>query len=154
MPSIKVTPAKGLFQTSGTSAVPNGSLSGHLLTIVLLTGTTVLTAEDSGKIFEIDQDAAFTVTLPSAASVAGWNARFVLTDRGTNDVKIDSGTSNGIQGQVSDPTTGIIAIDNNLVKFANNVAVVGDFVDLYSNGTRYIVDGKTGAEDGIAGANS
>ena len=28
MPSIKVTPTKGLFQVKGTSAIPNGSLSG------------------------------------------------------------------------------------------------------------------------------
>ena len=154
MPAIKVTAAKGLFQTGGTTAVPNGSLSGDLKVVSAVSANTTLTAADSGKIIELDADAPYTITLPSAGSAKGFYARFVLVDAGSNDVKITTGVANGIQGHTSDPTTGINTVDHHLIKFVASTAIVGDFVELYSNGTRYIVHGASGATDGLAGAAS
>ena len=112
---------------------------------------TVLSS-DSGKYFTIDQDAAFTVTLP--ADQEGLNFRFVLTDAGSNDVKIDSGASNGMKGFSMDPTTGINAIDNNLVQFASGTAVVGDYIECWNDGTTWWVESISSATNGIVGANS
>jgi len=109
-------------------------------------------ASDSGKVFTIDQDAAYTVTLPSDQE--GLNYRFVLTDAGSNDVKIDSGASNGMKGFSMDPSTGINAVDNNLVKFASGTSVIGDYVEIWNDGTTWWVESFSSATDGIVGANS
>ena len=109
-------------------------------------------ASDSGKIFTIDQDAAYTVTLPSDQE--GLNYRFVLTDAGSNDVKIDSGASNGMKGFSMDPSTGINAVDNNLVKFASGTSVIGDYLEIWNDGTSWWVESFSSATDGIVGANS
>ena len=155
MPAIKVTPTKGLHQVSGTTTVPSGTLTGQFYCVVAQSAATTLVAADSGKVFELDADSAYTITLPTAgSSVKGWHARFVLTDAGSNDVKITTATANGIQGHVADPSTGANAIDHHLVKFVASTAIVGDYIDLYCNGTRYIVSGYTGATDGLAGAAS
>ena len=48
-----------------------------------------LSADDSGKVFGLDQDAAYSITLPKAADAgAGWNAKFILVDEGSNAVKV------------------------------------------------------------------
>ena len=117
-----------------------------------LAGTYQVLASDSGKYFTIDQDAAYTVTLP--ADQEGLNFRFVLTDAGSNDVKIDSGASNGMKGFSMDPSTGINAIDNNLVKFASGTAVIGDYIECWNDGTTWWVESISSATDGIVGANS
>ena len=109
-------------------------------------------ASDSVKIFTIDQDDAYTVTLPSDQE--GLNYRFVLTDAGSNDVKIDSGASNGMKGFSMDPSTGINAIDNNLVKFASGTSVIGDYIECWNDGTTWWVESFSSATDGIVGANS
>jgi hypothetical protein len=109
-------------------------------------------ASDSGKVFTIDQDAAYTVTLPSDQE--GLNYRFVLTDAGSNDVKIDSGASNGMKGFSMDPSTGINAVDNNLVKFASGTSVIGDYIEIWNDGTTWWVESFSSATDGIVGANS
>ena len=108
-------------------------------------------ASDSGKVFTIDQDAAFTVTLPSDQE--GLKYEFILTDAGSNDVKIDSGGSNGIKGVLVDENS-VEAVDNNLVKFASGTAVVGDRFSLVNDGTTWWCEGMCSADGGIVGANS
>ena len=110
-------------------------------------------ASDSGKVFTIDQDAAFTITLPSDQE--GLNFQFILTDAGSNDVKIDSGASNGIKGWGMDVTATLTdAIDNNLVKFVSGTAIVGDVIRLVNDGTTWWCESHSGADGGIVGANS
>ena len=109
-------------------------------------------ASDSGKVFTIDQDAAFTVTLPSDQE--GLNYKFILTDAGSNDVKIDGGGSNAIKGFSMDPTTGINAVDNNMVKFVSGTAVIGDVITLVNDGTTWWCESFGSASNGILGADS
>ena len=107
---------------------------------------------DSGSTYFIDQDAAFTITLPT--DTAGVNFKFILSDAGSNDVKITSGASNGMKGFSMDPTTGINAVDNNLVKFASGTAVIGDVIKVQNDGTTWWVESFSSATNGIVGANS
>ena len=109
-------------------------------------------ASDSGKVFTIDQDAAFTITLPSDQE--GLNYKFILTDAGSNDVKIDGGGSNAIKGFQMDPSTGINAVDNNMVKYASGTSVIGDVIRLENDGTTWWGEAFSSATDGIVGANS
>jgi len=53
-----------------------------------------LTALDSGKVFMIQQDSAYEITLPLAATAgAGWNAKFILSEVAANAVTIANNTS-------------------------------------------------------------
>ena len=109
-------------------------------------------ASDSGKVFTIDQDATFVITLP--ADQEGLNYKFIVTDAGSGEVHITSGASNGIKGWSMDPTTGINAIDNVLVEIAASTATVGDVVELVNDGTTWWCKSFSGATNGIVGADS
>ena len=117
-----------------------------------LTGTYQVLASDSGKVFTIDQDATFVITLP--ADQEGLNYKFIVTDAGSGEVHIDSGASNGIKGFSMDPTTGINAIDNNLVEIVSSTAVIGDTVELVNDGTTWWCKSFSSATNGIVGADS
>ena len=117
-----------------------------------LTAAYTVLASDSGKIFTIDQDAAFTITLPSDQE--GLNYKFIVTDAGSGEVHITSGASNGIKGFSMDPTTGINAIDNVLIDIVSGTAVVGDYVNLVNDGTTWWCDSIGSASNGIVGADS
>ena len=108
-------------------------------------------ASDSGKVFTIDQDAAFTVTLPSDQE--GLKYEFILTDAGSNDVKIDGGGSNAIKGVMVDENS-VEAIDNNIVKFVSGTAVNGDRFSLVNDGTTWWCEGMCSADGGIVHAGS
>ena len=118
-----------------------------------LTAAYQVLSSDSGKVFTIDQDAAFAITLP-ATHLEGENYKFIVTDAGSGEVHIDSGASNGIKGFSMDPTTGINAIDNNLVEIAASTAVIGDVVKLVSDGTTWWCESFSSATNGIVGADS
>tara|TARA_R110002050_G_scaffold255701_1_gene394445 strand:+ start:242 stop:640 length:399 start_codon:yes stop_codon:yes gene_type:complete len=118
-----------------------------------LTAAYQVLSSDSGKVFTIDQDAAFAITLP-ATHLEGENYKFIVTDAGSGEVHIDSGASNGIKGFSMDPTTGINAIDNNLVEIVASTAVIGDVVKLVSDGTTWWCESFSSATNGIVGANS
>ena len=117
-----------------------------------LTGAYTVLASDSGKVFTIDQDATFVITLP--ADQEGLNYKFIVTDAGSGEVHITSGASNGIKGWSMDPTTGINAIDNVLVEIASSTATVGDVVELVNDGTTWWCKSFSGATNGIVGADS
>ena len=119
--------------------------------VINLTTTYQILASDSGCVFTIDQDSAFTATLPS--DQVGLKYEFILTDAGSNDVKIHSGASNGVKGVMVDENS-VEAIDNNLVKFASGTAVVGDRFSLVNDGTTWWCEGMCSADGGIVGANS
>ena len=109
-------------------------------------------ASDSGKVFTIDQDATFVITLPSDQE--GLNYKFILTDAGSGEVHITSGASNGIKGFSMDPSIGINAIDNVLVEVVASTAVIGDTVELVNDGTTWWCKSFSSATDGIVGADS
>ena len=70
----------------------NSGVSKLKLKVENVTAARTLTANDSGKIFTLDQDASFDITLPAAADAgAGWHAKFILTDAGSGS---DDTTSN------------------------------------------------------------
>lgn len=109
-------------------------------------------ASDSGKVFTIDQDATFVITLPSDQE--GLNYKFILTDAGSGEVHITSGASNGIKGFSMDPSIGINAIDNVLVEVVASTAVIGDTVELVNDGTTWWCKSFSSATNGIVGADS
>ena len=118
-----------------------------------LTAAYQVLSSDSGKVFTIDQDATFVITLPSS-HLEGENFKFIVTDAGSGEVHITSGGAAGIKGFSMDPTTGINAVSNVLVEIVASTAVVGDYVNLVSDGTTWWCDSISSATNGIVGADS
>ena len=127
-------------------------LGGSNAGVMTVTAATTLTAADSGKTIFIDQDAAYSITLPSTQ--LGLEYTFILTDAGSNEVKIDGGAANKIKGFSMDPTTGINLVDNNLLIIYDSLAVVGDYVRLVSDGSVWWCTSFSSATNGILGGNS
>ena len=151
MPSIKVTAAKGLFQTNGTADVPNGTLSGHLRCAKTTTSDTTLTAADSGKLILLDGSVTHDVTLPSPQ--AGLHFKFVLVDA-TADVDIvQAGSSDDFLGGLTNfagaagdtPVSG----DTKIIFDQSGGAVAGDTVVLECDGTNWFVTGQCAAAAGV-----
>ena len=100
-----------------------------------------LTALDSGKVFMIQQDSAYEITLPLAATAgAGWHAKFILSEVASNAVTIANNTSEDtIVGMTvgADGGTGSSAesaVDE--IVFISG-AQLGDQVELICDGTYY-----------------
>jgi len=100
-----------------------------------------LTALDSGKVFMIQQDSAYEITLPLAATAgAGWNAKFILSEVAANAVTIANNTSEdtivgttvGADGGAGSSAES--AVDE--IVFISG-AQLGDQVELICDGTYY-----------------
>ena len=113
-----------------------------------------LDPSDSGKVFTIDQDAAFSITLPTAAQAgAGWTARFIMTDIGSNDVKI-------IPNSSEDTLIGmVVSADGAAAEsaesggdervFARGNSGRGDWAELICDGSNFYVSGQEHDADGM-----
>ena len=108
-----------------------------------------LTAADAGQIISVNGATAVDVTLPRATSAGLW-FRFVLSDN-TADVDI-------IQGDASDELVGSIMCLSNKdtgtgsdtkITFKNGVALAGDYVEVVSDGSDWLVSGQSAVNSGI-----
>ena len=100
-----------------------------------------LTAADSGKVFGVEQDSAYEITLPLAAAAGqGWNCKFILTQVAANAVTIANNTAEDtIVGMTAGGDGGAgssaeSAVDE--IVFISG-AQLGDTVELFCNGTNY-----------------
>ena len=120
-----------------------------------ITEATTLTTGDSGKVFTIDQDASFAITLPKAADAGvGWHAKFIITDVVSNSVTIiphaDEDTLVGMvvsaAGSESNNQSAESGVD--VIDFISG-AQLGDFVELFCNGTYFFVSGMIHDSDHV-----
>ena len=136
-------------------AAPQSDSAGGAETLIT---TKALERWDSGKTFLLSLANGFTVTLPTVAQAgAGWNCRFMLGISPTTDYIIteDAGTdtdklTGGINElEVTTDDDGPYSAGFTFIKFKLNVAVIGDYVDLYCDGTFFKVRGQANIELGI-----
>ena len=125
----------------------NSGASKLKLKVENVTAARTLTANDSGKIFTLDQDASFDITLPAAADAgAGWHAKFILTDAGSGTVKVIPDSSEdtliGMIAPADDGTAGASAESgvDELIWVASTAAP-GDLAELMCDGSNYYVYG-------------
>ena len=141
MPSILVTPTKGLFQQTGTTALPSGSISGHksVLKTATSSGTTTLTAADSGKVILVEQNAA-AVVLPAVA--AGLQFTFIYNEvySSAASTVTTAGTANYIGGGVSGALMITASSSNHILSSASG-QVAGDHFSVVCDGTNWLVYG-------------
>lgn len=116
--------------------------------------TNVITAAESGKTFFLNHATEFASTLPAPA--AGLRYRFVVANApetasytigtnggdniiigGVNELEVDTG-DDGPYSSAADTIT-----------FVDSVAVVGDWVEVISDGTSWFLTGQTNADGGV-----
>ncbi len=115
-----------------------------------ISSDTTLTADDAGQIISVNGAAgAPNITLPRATTAGLW-FRFVLSD---NTTAVDI-----IQGDASDELVGSLmglstkdtgtGSDTKII-FAASTALAGDWVEVVSNGSDWLVSGQSAANSGL-----
>ena len=120
-----------------------------------VTATNVLTASESGKTFFLDAAAGFLTTLPAPA--AGLKFTFFVKTAPTSNgytLAPSGGTADIIcagfnELEVDTGDDGPYIADGDTITFVANTAVVGDYVEMTSDGTSWYVRGQANADGGI-----
>ena len=110
------------------------------------TGTTTLTAADSGKLILVDGSAVgnHTIALPLATESSGLEFLIILKadSHGETQILLDSGVSNGIKGMLKKLAASAIAnvLDHSNQKLGfGDASKTGSRIHLISDGTQYWV---------------
>ena len=128
--------------------------------VVELTAASTLTAADSDKIFMLNAATEFTTELPTIAEAGtGWRCKFVVkaapsgasyvvTENISHDT--DKIITNGINElEVDTSDDGPYNAGHTTITFADGVAVAGDWIELFCDGTNWYTTGQTNADGGI-----
>jgi len=113
--------------------------------------TKALDKEDNGKTFGLNLAGGFTITLPAVATVnAGWKVRFrvetnpttayIITEKAADDTNIILGSINTSTGTTTAADFEVTGAT--FVTLVANVALVGDWVTIETNGTKWFVYGQ------------
>lgn len=128
--------------TSLTGATSIGSVTAGLnyyKPVVALTADTTVTIAQTGSIFNMGT-AGVDVTLPAPTTAAGVHYRFVVSAAfATTDMTITVGNTDLIEGSliVAGAVVACDAADTITIAAANED--IGDFIDLYSNGVKWMI---------------
>ena len=113
--------------------------------------TKTVTAAESGKTFFLNLVGGFTVTLPAPAE--GLKYKFVVATAPTTAYIIaTNGSDNIINGSVCSPEVSAlvsVVAAADAINFVANLAVIGDYVELESDGTSWFISGMTFVQDGM-----
>tara|TARA_R100001015_G_C4458813_1_gene46409 strand:- start:54 stop:488 length:435 start_codon:yes stop_codon:yes gene_type:complete len=130
----------------------NSGVSNFKVKVENVVAARTLTANDSGKVFTLDQDGTFDITLPTAAEAgAGWHAKFILTDDGSGTVKvIPNSAEDTLIGMVVSAAGGAAAsaeagVDELI--WVASTAKPGDWAELVCDGSNFYVFGQMHDDD-------
>ena len=143
--TVAVTGASTFTGVATFAATPVFS-GGTVSNTEVVTATNVITASESGKTFFLSALAGFESTLPTAA--AGLEFTFIVKTAPTsNGYTITASPADSISGTVAcsgaeDTINGVTAALTDNVILVANVALVGDLVKFYSDGTLWYVTGN------------
>ena len=113
-----------------------------------------MTLADSGATFLIDGTAAVATTIPAAAvGNRGVTYRFVLSvNAGAAGITVASGAADMI-GTNTDATPTVDQLTGiTTMTCANGVALIGDNLEVYSTGSRWLVRSVSSAANGFTWA--
>lgn len=134
-----------VFQNKFVAALDNNSNPTETVT-----AANVITAAETGKVFFLALAGGFASTLPAPA--AGLKYKFIVSVSPTTAYTIVTTSSANIikGGTIEIAGTASPYINNgDLITFVANVAVVGDWVELVSDGTSWFLSGMCSADGGI-----
>ena len=139
----------------------NSNFTGsHKLKVKELLAASSLTEADSGSIFLLNSASEFATTLPAVADAgAGWYCKFVvkaapssasytIVEKAASDTDVI--ICNGINElEVDTSDDGVFSAGCTTITFVDGVAIKGDFIDVWCDGSNYYVSGQTKADGGI-----
>ena len=123
-----------------------------------LVTTKSVESADHGTVFGLNLAGGFTVTLPTIAqTTAGWYCEFrvetapttayIITEDGGSDTNVMTGGFSS--AELTDAAVAAYSAAFTQVNFVANLAVVGDWVKVRSNGTRFYIEGHTNVQAGV-----
>ena len=122
-------------------------------TVETVTATNVITATECGKTFILNSATEFVSTLPTPT--AGCPFRFIVgaAPSSASYTVVTSGSANVIHGQIASAEDGAGSVSTtasaDTITFVDSKAIVGDYVDIISDGTSWFVSGLCNVQDGI-----
>lgn len=146
----------GTFDISGTTvtttAAELNAVADVSVNFEVVTGTNVITASETGKRFVLDTVTAFVSTLPAPA--LGLEFWFYIGANAptTTHTIVTNASANIIEGSISSPEiVALVAVvaAADTISFVANLAVTGDFVYVWTDGTTWFISGMTFVQDGM-----
>lgn len=105
-----------------------------------ISSASTLTEADSGKWYELNNSTGVIVTLPAVKS--GVNFRFVVGAAfATSNFVIDSAEGDNINGILVVNGASVAASDEDQINFVASAESIGDFIDIWSDGSGWYVSG-------------
>ena len=105
-----------------------------------ISSASTLTEADSGKWYELNNSTGVVVTLPAVKS--GVNFRFVVGAAfATDNFVIDSAEGDNINGILVVNGASVSASGEDQINFVASAETVGDFIDVWSDGSGWYVWG-------------
>lgn len=127
---------------TATAAEINQACDESANTEIVIT-TNVITAAESGKTFYLDLAAGFTSTLPAPA--AGLRFRFIVktAPTGAPYVITTNAGANLLYGHMLERAggAGVAGAARDTFNFIHNQSIIGDWVEIYSDGTNWYYHG-------------
>ena len=115
---------------------------------VTLAAAKTLVEGDSGRTYYLNIAGGFTVTLPAPAN--GAKFKFIVKTAPTTAYIIATNSSaNIIYGTISDTTATVAANAEDTINFVASTALIGDSVELTSDGTNWYMTAQSQANGGI-----
>ncbi len=123
-----------------------------------LTAAKNVESADHSKTFGLNLAGGFTVTLPKISEVtAGWwvifrvetaptTAYIITEDTGSDTNVLTGGFSSA---ELTDAAVAAYTAAATQVNLVANVAVIGDWVKISTNGTRFYIEGHTNVQAGV-----
>lgn len=111
----------------------------------------VLTVQDAGGIFTVSQASAYTITLPSPATVgAGLRFTFMLLTNGANTVSVILPGGITFKGTIVNDVAAVLPATGVSMNFVTGTAAIGDSIEVFSiDAANYGVRAVTSAPGGI-----
>lgn len=104
-----------------------------------------LTAAQSGTTFHLTQATGTALVLPAVASSAGVTYRFVIGAAfSTSNYTVTSAEGDNVEGSLIVAGAVVDCDANDVITFVNDGENIGDFVDLYSDGTYWYIGASGG----------
>lgn len=126
--------------TTGAAGIAAGTSS--------VTAGSTLTVADHGKTIFLADAASGDVTLP-AVTLTGFAVRVVCAFAITTSSAVISAEGDNITGTLVVNGATVLAEVEDQINFILNLAEVGDYIDIVSDGTSWIVNGIGGAAGSI-----
>ncbi len=146
-------------KTLTSPTITSPTISGPTLSNVLepaetVAAANVITAAESGKVFFLSSATEFQSTLPALSTVsAGTKFRFVIAaapSEASYTIITGNSKENKINGIAVVNGASVAGTDQDTITFTDSAAVVGDWVELVSDGSAWYASGSASAATGIA----